>query len=115
MSAWIWSQRRETLDHLAPDVEVEKQQWYKSEEQQTKPTMKQKVRYVLASRGRNRTQIASAEKVVSLIEALSGEVMRAVYNRASLATHVHQSRTEVGQIKRYVDTVLLDLLEIGDA
>jgi hypothetical protein len=39
--------------------------------------------------------------------------MRAVYNRASLATHVQQSKTEVRKIKRYVDTVLYDLLEIA--
>jgi hypothetical protein len=75
--------------------------------------MKQKVRYILTSRDRNRTQMKSAEKMVGLIEELSGEVMRAVYNRASLATHVHQSKTEVRQIKRYVDTVLFDLLEIA--
>ena len=104
---------RETLDHLAPDAEVETQKWYKPEEKQTKPTMKQKARYILISRAQNRTQRASAEKMFGLIEELSGEVMRAVYNRASLATHVHQSKGEVQQIKRYVDTVLFDLLEIA--
>jgi hypothetical protein len=57
--------------------------------------------------------MTSAEKMLGLIEELSGEVMRAVYNRASLATHVHQSKTEVRHIKRYVDTVLFDLLEIA--
>ena len=75
--------------------------------------MKQKARYVLTSRGRNKTQMASAEKMFGLIEELSGELMRAVYNRASLATHVHQSKNEVHKIKRYVDTVLFDLLEIS--
>jgi DNA-binding XRE family transcriptional regulator len=104
---------RETLDHLAPDAEVEKQKWYKAEEGQTKPTMKQKARYILVSRAQNKTQRATAEKMFGLIEELSGEVMRAVYNRASLATHVHQSKNEVKQIKRYVDTVFFDLLEIA--
>jgi hypothetical protein len=104
---------RETLDHLAPDADVERQRWYERETNQTKPTMKQKTRYILTSRGRNRTQTAAAEKMLGLIEELSGEVMRAVYNRASLATHVHQSKTEVRQIKRYLDTILFDLLEIA--
>lgn len=104
---------RETLDHLAPDADVEAQGWYKPEEEQAKPTMKQKTRYILTSRERNKTQRVSAEKMLSVIEELSGEVMRAVYNRASLATHVQQSRSEVQQIKRYVDTVLFDLLEIA--
>lgn len=103
---------RETLDHLAPDTDVEKQDWYKPEGGQKKPTMKQKALYILISRERNKTQRIAAEKMFGLIEGLFGEVMRAVYNRASLATHVHQSRSEVQQIKRYVDTMLFDLLEI---
>ena len=103
---------RETLDHLAPDDDVKEQRWYKPDEGQINPTMKQKARYILTSRQRNKTQRVAAEKMFGLIEELSGEVMRAVYNRASLATHVHQSRNEVQQIKRYVDTMLFDLLEI---
>lgn len=104
---------RETLDQLAPDADVKAQGWFKPEPGQQKPTMKQKARYILTSRGRNKTQRDSAEKILTLIEELSGEVMRAVYNRASLATHIHQSKCEVQKIKRYVDTVLFDLLEIA--
>jgi hypothetical protein len=103
---------RETLDHLAPDSNVADQTWYRPEDGQKKPTMKQKVRYILTSRGRDKTQRESAEKMMGLIEELSGEVARAIYNRASLATHVQQSRSEVQKIKRYVDTVLFDLLEL---
>ena len=103
---------RETLDHLASDEAVTAQAGFKLEFGQTKPTMKQKVVFVLTSRGRNKTQRVSAEKSLAVIEELSGEVLRAVYNRASLATHVQESRSEVQQIKRYVDTVLFDLLEI---
>jgi hypothetical protein len=75
--------------------------------------MKQKVRFVLSSRERRKTQTESAEKSVDLVESLTGDVTRAVYNRASLATHVESARTEVHRIKRYVDTVLFDLLEIS--
>jgi hypothetical protein len=74
--------------------------------------MKQKTRYILASRGRHKPQRVTAEKITGLVEELSGEVTRAVYDRASLATHVQQSKQEVQQVKRYVDTVLFDLLEI---
>ncbi len=104
---------RETLDQLAPDADVEAQGWYKPEDGQKKPTMKQKARYILTSRERKKPQRDSAEKMLTLIEELFGEVMRAVYNRASLATHVQQSKGEVQKIKRYVDTVLFDLLEIA--
>ena len=104
---------RETLDHLAPDSEVESQKWYKPEGIQKKPTMKQKTRYILTSRDRGKTQRDSAEKLIGLIEELAGELTRAVYNRASLASHVHQSKTEVQKIKRYVDTIFFDILEVG--
>jgi hypothetical protein len=104
---------RETLDHLAPDDQVMAQVGFKLEADQTKPTMKQKVGFVLKSRGTNKTIRTAAEQSLSLIDELSGQVMRAVYNRASLATHVQQSKTEVRKIKRYVDTVLYDLLEIA--
>ena len=67
----------------------------------------------VASKGRRSTQRESAEKSASLIEELSGEVTRAIYNRAPLATHVQESRNEVQQIKRYVDTVFFDLLEVS--
>ena len=104
---------RETLDHLAPDDQVMAQEGFALEANQTTPTMKQKVRFVLTSRGRNKTQREAAEKSLALIGELSGEVMRAIYNRASLATHVQESKMEVQKIKRYVDTVLFDLLEIA--
>ena len=77
---------RETLDHLAPDDAVTKQPGYSLEPGQSKPTMKQKVRFVLTSRDRNKTQRESAEKSVAFVSELSGEIARAVYNRASLAT-----------------------------
>lgn len=104
---------RETLDLLAPDAEVTSQTWFKQQPDCHGPTMKQKVRFILSSRGKNKTQRALAEKSAELIESVSGEVARAVYNRASLSTHLETSREEVRQIKRYLDAVLFDILEIG--
>lgn len=104
---------RETLDHLAPDKDVMKQSWFRPEKDQKLPTMKQKVKFVLSSRGKNKTQRDAAEKTVELIEALSGDIARAVYNRASLSTHLETSKQEVERLKRYLDAVLFDMLEIG--
>ncbi len=104
---------RETLNHLAPDSDAMNESWYKPEKDQTGPTMRQKVRVILSSRGKNRTQHVAAEKTVELIETLSGEVARAVYNRASLSTHVETTKDEVVQLKRYMDALFFDLLEIG--
>lgn len=104
---------RETLDLLAPDAEVSTQSWFKQDQNISGPTMKQKVRFILSSRGKSKAQRALAEKSVDLIESLYGDVARAVYTRASLSTHVQTTRKEVFQMKRYFDAVLFDLLEIG--
>lgn len=105
---------RETLDHLAPDGDVMGQTGFKLEQGRTKPTMKQKARFILRARGRSKTQREVAEKSLDLLESLTGEVARSIYNRASLATHIETTRNEVLKIKRYVDTVLHDLLEISE-
>ena len=103
---------REVLDYLAPDEEVMSDPNYHNEPDQTKPTMGQKVKHILRSRRRSKTQRAPTEKSIELIEQLSGEIARGVYTRASQATHLETTKSEVEKIKRYLDTVLFDLLEI---
>ncbi len=103
---------REVLDLLAPDKEVMSDPNYHNEINQTKPTMTQKVAHILRSRRRSKSQRSSAEKSIELIEQLFAEITRSLYTRASLATHLETTKTEVGQIKRFLDTVLFDLLEI---
>lgn len=105
---------RETLDHLAPDVDVESQPGFRFDGDRKTPTMKQKVRFVMRLRGRSSGQVAVTEKSVSGVEDLTGDVLRATYDRASLATHLETTRAEVLRIKRYVDTVMFDLLEIAE-
>jgi hypothetical protein len=103
---------RETLGHLAPDEAVMSANGFALEEGRTLPTMRQKVKFILKSRGMAGTKRSAAETSLDLIETLCGEIARAVYNRASLATHLETSRAEVFQLKRYIDTLLFDLLEI---
>jgi Predicted pPIWI-associating nuclease len=103
---------RETLDHLAPDEAVMGAEDFVLEEGRRLPTMRQKVKFILKSRGMTGAKRTVAETSLDLIETLCGEIARAVYNRASLATHLQTSRAEVLQLKRYVDTLLFDLLEI---
>lgn len=103
---------REVLDHLAPDADVTTDPNYRNEPDQAKPTMGQKVRHILRSRRRSKSSRSSTEKSIELIEQLFGDITRGIYNRASLATHLESSISEVGQIKRYLDTVLFDLLEV---
>ncbi len=104
---------REVLDHLAPDKEVTAQTGFKYEANQKRPTMKQKVRFILASRGKGKTQTAPAENSTTVVEERVGALARSVYDRSSLSTHVGTMKQEVQQVKAYVDVVLTELLEIA--
>ena len=103
---------REVVDHFAPDKNVMAESGFKLEQNQTRPTTKQKVSFTLRSR-RNDRQREAMTKSLDLIDEISGALTRAVQNRASMATHVPRTLREVRQIKRYVDVVLFDLLEIA--
>ncbi|MFL5872739.1 MAG: hypothetical protein ACJ75T_04565 [Solirubrobacterales bacterium] len=103
---------RETLDHLSPDSDVEHVEGFKLEKNRTKPTQKQKVQYILRSRGLSRTARKTPEATTSLIDELTASVTRASFDRGNLSTHIASSGREVRQLKMYVDSVLAELLEI---
>lgn len=103
---------REVLDHLAPDADVMKSDGFKLEKDRNRPTMKQKTRFILKSRGMGKTTRESPEAALQRIEDSVGLLARSVYDRGSVATHVATSRTEVRQLKLYVEGVLAELLEI---
>ncbi|MBI3603805.1 MAG: hypothetical protein HY205_05085 [Nitrospirae bacterium] len=106
---------RETLDHLAPDVAVTKQQGYKVEPNTNGPTMKQKVRYVLLSRGMSRTLTEPSERAADAVDEAVGAFVRSVYSRSSLSTHTPTDRDEVLRIRDWVRVVMCELLEIRGA
>lgn len=103
---------RELLDHLAPDTEVTKQEGFKLEADCTGPTMRQKVRFIMRSRGKSKALSETPEAAVAAIEEKMGVLTRSVYKRSSISTHVGTTREETLQIKAYIDAVLADLLEI---
>lgn len=103
---------REVLDRLAPDEEVTQAPGFKLERDRTRPTMKQQTRHILKARGWGDTARGATEKSVELVEEMVGAVARSVYDRASLSTHTTSSKDEVQRIKRYLDTLLHDLLDI---
>ncbi|KYG97886.1 hypothetical protein [Bradyrhizobium sp. DOA1] len=103
---------REVLDHLAPDREVMAMDGFKLEKDRQKPTMRQKVMHILKARGRSKTAMGSPSEAVEMVEGLTGNLARSVYNHGSLSTHVHSTHQDVARLKRYVDVVLLDILEL---
>jgi hypothetical protein len=104
---------REILDHLAPDKDVIASPGFQLERNRFGPTMKQKVRYILKKRGDGKTKASSPEDSVSAVDAVIGDLTRSVYDLGSLATHVASERRQVVQVKRYIEAVLHDILQIG--
>jgi hypothetical protein len=104
---------REVLDHLAPDKDVMAMQGYKQIEGTHGPTMKQKVRYVLKSRGVSGALSSPAENATEAIEAAVGSFIRSVYTRSSISTHTPTQKTEVIRIRDFVRIVLCELLEVN--
>lgn len=104
---------REALDHLAPDKDVMELPNFRLDAGKSGPTMQQKVRFILKSRGKNKAQTEAPESAVSVVEERVGALARSVYTRSSLSTHVGTTKQEVQQVKAYVDVVLSELLEIA--
>jgi hypothetical protein len=103
---------RETLDHLAPDKDVMKQQNFKLETGRSEPTMKQKVRYVLKQRGKSSTAVESSEAAVEAVEAALATFVRSTYSRSTVSTHTPTDRTEVLRVRDFVRISLCELLEV---
>jgi hypothetical protein len=103
---------REVLDHLAPDAEVMKVEGYKLEKDHTKPTMKQKVVFILRSRGKSRSSIEVPKDSTEIIDLSIGSLARSIYDRGSMDGHLSATRAEAAQLKLYVESVLSELLEI---
>lgn len=103
---------RETLDHLAPDVDVESAAGYKAEPDARGPTMKQKVRFILRSRGVSKGTAAPAENAADAIEEAIGAFVRSVYTRSSVSTHTPTNKAEVLRVLDLVRVVLSELLEV---
>lgn len=103
---------REVLDHLAPDADVMKAPGFKLEKDRPKPTMKQKVRFIFKARERRTTESAAPEDATTTIDALIAQMTRSTYDRGSLSAHTQRDKKSVEQLKRYVDVIFYDLLEL---
>lgn len=103
---------RETLDVLAPDKEVESMPGYKLEVDAKRPTMRQKVRFILRNRGYGSGQLATPESAIEGVEGLVGGVVRSVYTRSNVSTHIITTREEVLRVHAWVRIVLCELLEL---
>lgn len=102
---------RETLDYLAPDEEIRNSSGFKLDPSAGKPTMSQKARFILMSRGLKKGQTEPTEKATLAIEQVFGGIVRSVYDRASVGVHTTVEKKEAFRVKEWVTMVLEELLE----
>jgi len=86
---------REVLDHLAPDAEVMKVEGFAPEKGRTGPSMRQKARFILKSRGTPHGAMTSAQDAVERIEEGTAALARSIYDRGSMTSHKTTTREEV--------------------
>jgi hypothetical protein len=73
-------------------------------------------KFVLFSIARNEksARMTAAEKATQVVEEFTGESARAVYDSASLSTHTQVAREDILKLKRYINAVLFDILQINE-
>ena len=104
---------REVLNHLAPDKEVVSTPNFKFEERLKKPTMKQKALFILRSREKGKDIINTAEDEAIIVDDAVARLIRITYERGSDSAHKSKGLSEVVKIKRHLDALLCELLEIS--
>lgn len=97
---------REVLDHFAPNERLPKNS------DGRKPTMKEKVKYILKARDMGDTRRGAAESTAEILDEGVPNLARSIYDLGSLDTHVSPTRREVARLRRYLEALLLDLVEI---
>lgn len=103
---------REVLEILAPDDEVARAKGFKLEKNTTKPTMKQKVMHILKNREFSKDAITAPSSTAGIIDESVARLARGTYTRGSISAHTTTDIKEIVQLKRYLDSILTELLEI---
>jgi hypothetical protein len=104
---------REVIDHFAPDDKVSALSSPQRESDESRPTQKQKVRYILKARRSPGAAVAVAEASLDTIDEAVATLARSTYQRSSVSTHLGTSGKEIKSLKRYVDALLAELLEVS--
>ena len=103
---------REAIDYLAPDDKVLGSPDFQLEQERTLPTQRQKVRFILRARKSNSASVAVAEGSLNTVDESVAALARSTYTRSSASTHASADASEIRKLKRYVDALLAELLEI---
>ncbi|WP_432846609.1 hypothetical protein ACQPXB_38615 [Amycolatopsis sp. CA-161197] len=100
---------RATVQLLAPEDEVRKQEWFKGVQQGGKvnSTQSERIRYAVQQRGGSKDQ---AKGVDQLIDELVGQIGRQTYSAGSSAFHAGTLQEKVRKLTGWVFAVLDEVL-----
>jgi hypothetical protein len=104
---------RKCIADLAPDAQVMASPGFQVDKGQLRPTQTQKVRFFLGARRSSSKAIAVAEGSLHIVDEAVASFARMTYSRSSVSTHTATDANEVRYLKRYVDALLAELLEIS--
>jgi len=104
---------REVIDYLAPDEKVTATAGFQFEQGHKSPTQKQRVRFILRARKNSSAAVTVAEMSLATVEEAVAALARSTYQRGSASTHASSSSSEIRSLKRYVDALLAELLEVS--
>jgi hypothetical protein len=99
------------LEKLAPTDKVVNMSWYKQEKDNTGPTQKQRVKYILSEINADSKEQEVVQNI-DIIEDRIGNLVRKVYGRASDSAHRTKGKTEAFKILRYFEAFAYDLLDL---
>ena len=100
------------LDRLAPIEDVQAETGFRFEQNQTRPTRRQRVRYA-ARRQQNREHAKEIASDFDLVETLSGQLAQVVtdsYRRASGQTHTTTTREQAYRTLKQWESIFAQLL-----
>lgn len=103
---------REVMQLLAPDDQVTGAPEYMPEDGQTRPTQRQRVRFILAARHTPAEAIEQAEGTLDTVEELIALLARTTYKRMNASTHGSTGVREVRNLQRYMTALLGELLSV---
>ena len=86
---------------------------FQLEGDQKNPTQKQKVRFILRARRTGSAAIETAEATLRTADESVASLARTTYTRGSASAHAAPKPTEIRNLKRYIDALLGELLEVA--
>lgn len=96
---------RAAIHLLAPDEEVESQDWFVGHE--GRPMQAERIRYIVQQQSEGE---AAPVEAAEIVDTKVGRFGRVLYSRASRAFHVGTQRDELSRIVAYVEAVLNEIL-----